>query len=241
MNTEQLVAHRGWRQRFPENTLPALAGALQVGAINIEIDVQLSADRVPMLFHDETLSRVCRQQGEIRQYTVEQLSRFSAYEPDRFGDEFLQTSIAALSDVVALFEQNRHAHLFLEVKEEALQHFGDAVVFDAIAQLIEPIRERCTLISFAHTFLQFAHTRGWPRLGPVLNAWEEINSATLAALQPSVVFCDIDQLPRGDLHAIPYSLIVYEVPDTVTAEKLFARGIAKCETFNVGDLLQSAK
>lgn len=238
MNADQLVAHRGWRQRFPENTLAAIEGALRAGAINIEIDVQLSADRVPMLFHDRTLMRVCREKGEVHQYNAQQLSGFPAYEPDRFGDQFLQTRIASLADVVALFEENSQTHLFLEVKEEALQQFGDATVYAAIAPLIEPIRERCTIISFAHTFLQYAQAQHWPRIGPVLNAWEEITSPTLAALRPSVVFCDIDQLPRGDLHAIPYPLVVYEVPDVATAEKLFARGIAKCETFNVGELLK---
>jgi glycerophosphoryl diester phosphodiesterase len=241
MDAEYLVAHRGWRQRFPENTLPAIAGALQAGAINIEIDVQLSADHVPILFHDRTLDRLCNVNGEIHQFNSQQLGQFHAYEPDRFGDKFIGTPLTELADVVALFEKFPQAQLFLEVKEEALQQFGDAIVFDAIAPLIEPIRARCTVISFAFAFLQFAQARGWPLIGPVLNAWEEIDSPTLAKMEPAVVFCDIDQLPRGDLHAIPYSLVVYEVPDITTAEKLLARGVAKCETFNVGELLQTTR
>ncbi len=240
MDAEYLVAHRGWRQRFPENTLPAIEGALNAGATNIEIDVQLSADHVPILFHDRTLNRLCNVNGEIHQFTSQQLRQFRAYEPDRFGDHFIGTAIAELADVVALFENFPEAHLFLEVKEEALQVFGNAIVFDAIAPLIEPIRARCTLISFAFTFLQFAQARGWQRIGPVLNTWEEIESATLAQMQPAVVFCDIEQLPHGDLHAIPYSLVVYEVPDVTTAEKLLARGVTKCETFNVGEMLQTS-
>jgi len=125
------------------------------------------------------------------------------------------------------------------VKEEALHVFGNEAVYRALQPLIERIRERCTLISFAHTFLQFAKTQSWPRVGPVLNTWEEIDSPTLAALQPTVVFCDIDQLPRQrDLHSIPYPLVVYEVPDIDTAEKLRARGVAKLETFRVGELLK---
>lgn len=238
MQAEHLVAHRGWQRQFPENTLPAIDGALRVGAINIEIDVQLSADHVPVLFHDETLQRLCRQSGRIDQYTAQQLRQFSAYEPERFGEQFLGTPIAELSAVVELFERNPHAHLFLEVKEEALRPFGNETVYEALLPLIERIRERCTLISFAFDFLQLARTRGWPRVGPVLNTWEEIDSPTLAALQPAVVFCDIHQLPRSrDLRAIPYPLVVYEVADRVSAEQLRARGIAKLETFNVGELL----
>jgi len=55
MDREHLVAHRGWQRRYPENTLPAIKGALDAGARYIEVDVQLSADGVPVLFHDRTL------------------------------------------------------------------------------------------------------------------------------------------------------------------------------------------
>lgn len=47
-----LVAHRGCAARYPENTLAAVAAALQEGACCVEVDVQLSADRVPVLMHD---------------------------------------------------------------------------------------------------------------------------------------------------------------------------------------------
>lgn len=53
------LAHRGDWRHAPENTLPALLAALQVpGCDGLEFDVRLSADGVPVLLHDETLSRV---------------------------------------------------------------------------------------------------------------------------------------------------------------------------------------
>lgn len=240
MKAEYLVAHRGWRQRYPENTLPAVEGALRAGAVNIEIDVQLSADEAPVLFHDRTLRRICRQRGAIHHYRYEQLQQFSAYEPDRFGERFLGTAIAHLRDLVALFERYPAAHLFLEIKRTAVLRFGNAAVYAAVLPHIEAIRTRCTLISFSHEFLQYAAAQGWPRVGPVLNTWEEIDSPTLAALRPAVVFCGTEQLPRGDLHAIPYPLVVYEVQQREVAESLIARGVAKVETFLVGELLESA-
>jgi glycerophosphoryl diester phosphodiesterase len=53
------LAHRGdWREA-PENTLAALQAALAVpGCDGVEFDVRLSADGVPVLYHDETLQRV---------------------------------------------------------------------------------------------------------------------------------------------------------------------------------------
>lgn len=53
------LAHRGDWRRAPENTLPALLAALALPACDgLEFDVRLSADGVPVLLHDETLSRV---------------------------------------------------------------------------------------------------------------------------------------------------------------------------------------
>jgi len=45
------------RTNFPENTLPALRSALELGATHIEFDVQLSSDGVPMVLHDALLKR----------------------------------------------------------------------------------------------------------------------------------------------------------------------------------------
>src|SRR5918994_1279248 len=53
------LAHRGDWRRAPENTLPALLAALKMpGCDGVEFDVRLAADGVPVLVHDETLSRV---------------------------------------------------------------------------------------------------------------------------------------------------------------------------------------
>lgn len=239
MNAEHLVAHRGWQRRYPENTLPAVHGALAAGARYVEVDVQLSADLQPVLFHDRTLTRICRQRGAIHTHDYKTLQQFSAYEPERFGEKFLGTPIAHLRELIALLQQFPEAHLYLEIKSTAALKFGNAAVYAAVLMHIESIRTRCTLISFAHDFLHYAVERGWPSVGPVLNAWSEINTATLAALHPTVVFCDVLQLPSGDLHAVPYSLVVYEVQDAAIANDLLLRGVQRVETFTVGELLET--
>ncbi|WP_306044153.1 glycerophosphodiester phosphodiesterase, partial [Streptomyces acidiscabies] len=58
MQTLTAVAHRGDPYRFRENTLDSLRSALSRGADAVEIDVRLTRDGVPVLLHDETLSRL---------------------------------------------------------------------------------------------------------------------------------------------------------------------------------------
>lgn len=51
-----IVGHRGARSAAPENTLAAFHAAVEQGASWVELDVRLSADRVPMVRHDADLA-----------------------------------------------------------------------------------------------------------------------------------------------------------------------------------------
>lgn len=51
-----VIAHRGARYQRPENTLSALQCALDLGLTWVECDVRLTADRVPVLIHDERIT-----------------------------------------------------------------------------------------------------------------------------------------------------------------------------------------
>ena len=63
LDAETLVAHRGLQVRLPENSLPAIEAALAVGARAFEVDVQLSSDAVPMLYHDPDMQRISGLEG----------------------------------------------------------------------------------------------------------------------------------------------------------------------------------
>ncbi len=59
-----LIAHRGNAAEFPENTLPAFESALELGVRNIEFDVQLTSDKVPVVIHDADLQTRGRPVGK---------------------------------------------------------------------------------------------------------------------------------------------------------------------------------
>lgn len=71
-------AHRGLHDNAteaPENSMAAFKKAVDAG-YGIELDVQLTKDRIPVVFHDETLKRVCGVDGNVRDYTYEELQQF---------------------------------------------------------------------------------------------------------------------------------------------------------------------
>lgn len=75
-------AHRGLHDNeseAPENSLPAFKKAVKAG-YGIELDVQLTKDRVPVVFHDFTLERACGKPGKVYEYTYEELQQFSLFQ-----------------------------------------------------------------------------------------------------------------------------------------------------------------
>ena len=73
-----LYAHRGLHDNAseaPENSLKAFSRAVEAG-YGIELDVQMTKDRVPVVFHDFTLERVCGRKGKVSDYTYQELQKF---------------------------------------------------------------------------------------------------------------------------------------------------------------------
>jgi len=74
-----VYAHRGFHNDklgIPENSIAAFKRALESG-YGIELDIQLSKDRVPVVFHDFDLKRMCGVEGKVYDYTFEQLKGFA--------------------------------------------------------------------------------------------------------------------------------------------------------------------
>lgn len=101
-------AHRGLHDNAsdaPENSMAAFQKAVAAG-YGMEMDVQLTKDRIPVVFHDETLARVCGVAGNVRDYTYEELRQFPL-----FGTA---ERIPLFSDFLALVDGR--APLIIEIK-----------------------------------------------------------------------------------------------------------------------------
>ncbi len=76
-----IFAHRGLFDNetdAPENSLPAFQRAVDAG-FGIELDVQLTKDKIPVVFHDFTLKRACRTSGKVADYTYEELKKLELF------------------------------------------------------------------------------------------------------------------------------------------------------------------
>ncbi|MFH1929813.1 MAG: glycerophosphodiester phosphodiesterase, partial [Chloroflexota bacterium] len=69
----EIVAHRGVPTEAPENTIPSFERAIDLGADAVELDVRLTRDRVPVVYHYFYLDEATPLSGPIFDYTYDQL------------------------------------------------------------------------------------------------------------------------------------------------------------------------
>lgn len=79
-DTPLVIAHRTAMGHAPENTLLGIRQALDMRCDGVEVDVQLSADGVPVLIHDDDLQRTTNAAGLIADRTYAELQRLDAGE-----------------------------------------------------------------------------------------------------------------------------------------------------------------
>ena len=89
-------AHRGLHDNHsdaPENSMKAFKKAVDAG-YGIEMDIQLTKDKIPVVFHDETLNRMCGVEGKVWEFTFEELQKLTLAESEE--------RIPKFEDVLAL-------------------------------------------------------------------------------------------------------------------------------------------
>ncbi len=235
----QLVAHRGYQKHYPENTLLAIRQAIAAGALHIELDVQLSRDQVPVIYHDDSLQRMSGRAGKVSECLAVELQTCRAYEPERFGQRFKDESIAPLAALVLLAQQHRTVTFYVELKEEAVRDHGAVVCLQRMARVLAPVMAQCVLISFDTGALALAFEHGFTRIGVVTRDWVR-RDEQIRALQASVLFVNKKRIPEGEVIVASCPVVVYEVEDIEEAKRWLQRGASKVETFAIGEMLGKA-
>lgn len=100
-----LLAHRGDRAHFPENTIMSVVEAMRRGADGSEFDVRLSKDGVPVVIHDSTVDRTMHAKGRVRDFTAKELSAMEARRHPRWGDG-PRVGVPTLADLLEAFPDN---------------------------------------------------------------------------------------------------------------------------------------
>ena len=120
-----ILGHRGASAAAPENTMAAFHRAQELGADGIEFDVQLSADGVPVIFHDRTVDRVTGGSGVVSQMTLAELQSLEAGDGQTIptlDDLFTQFGAAFLYNVELKSYSGGDGDLAAAVADRILGH-----------------------------------------------------------------------------------------------------------------------
>lgn len=69
------IGHRGAKGHVAENTLASFQKAIDLGVDMIELDIQLSLDKVPMVIHDTTVDRTTSSSGLVTDFSAKELQK----------------------------------------------------------------------------------------------------------------------------------------------------------------------
>ena len=103
-----VAAHRGWKTKYPENTMIAFRKALELGVDQLETDVRITKDGYLVLIHDATVDRTTNGTGKVCDLTLQELKALDA------GDG---QQIPELWELFELVKDHPTLTLDLELKE----------------------------------------------------------------------------------------------------------------------------
>lgn len=234
-----LVAHRGYPEAFPENTLLGHEQAVLHGATHVETDIQCTRDGVPVLYHDADTRRLSGVRGSLLDRTLAELDVLSACHPGRFGDRFAGTPIATLEAFADWLRRHPAVTAFIEIKRQSLRRFGIEPVMKQVMTALRGVEQRCVIITFDDRCIEHTAARYDVRTGWVLPAWNRRAETRARALSPGYLFAEDVQVREhsGVVWDGPWQWAVYVVNDLPTALSYVNHGIHLVETDVIGDML----
>jgi len=151
-NRPLVIAHRGCKAKYPENTLAAFEGAIHAGAHMIELDVTLTRDRKLVVIHDDTLDRTTNGKGAVWDFSLDEIRKLDA--GTWFHPRFSGEKIPLLEEVLDLAAGRIMVNI--EIKANAWEEIKlpDAIENQVMETILKKKAVETVLVSsFEHKFL----------------------------------------------------------------------------------------
>ena len=233
----RLVAHRGGGSLAPENTMAAIRLGQSLGYRMHEIDVKLSQDDVPLLLHDEVLTRTTNGKGRAADLPWSQLRVLDA--GGWHSVEFRGEPVPSYEEVVKQFRSKDTAcHVEIKPTPGFDRHTGSKVALES-RRLWEGAPQPPVFSSFSFEALMAAKEaapeirRGWLVSQFTDADWPRLEKLEAASLHTNHKNAT-PELVR-ELHARGYKVMLYTVNEVDTAQRWLDAGVDGMFTDNLGE------
>lgn len=149
----KVIGHRGAASYAPENTLEGIHTAADMGIEWVELDVKLTKDDIPIIFHDEELDRTTNGSGLVAETLYEDIKQLEA--GSWFSDSFAGVKIPTLEEAIeVLIERNMGFNMEIKPCPGREKETAE-IALDMLAQYWDD-HERLLISSFQHVCLEVA-------------------------------------------------------------------------------------
>ncbi len=164
----RIIAHRGASADYPENTLAAFDAALAQGCDGIELDLQLSRDGVPLVYHDRSLRKIGGGGKAVRQTDWAEIASRDAggwLDPRHAGQ-----AVPTLDQVLDRYARRTRLLLELKVRPRDKRAGVGVALATAVAQRLQSrrLKRRVMVVCFDLETLELM-TELAPEVPTVLN------------------------------------------------------------------------
>jgi glycerophosphoryl diester phosphodiesterase len=222
-----IIGHRGACGYAPENTVESVRTAHQLGAKWVELDVKLTKDGVPIIFHDDDLDRTTNGAGPVMLATLEDIRQLEA--GSWFGDSFAGIPVPTLEEMVdVLLELGLGFNL--EIKPCPSREIETAEVALDVLSRIWDDHDSLLISSFSQVSLETARDmaadwyRGLLIDGDLPPNWRDLcdylDCATVNIGQDSVNREVVEEIMDHQKQ-----ILVYTVNDAMDARRLQSYGV----------------
>lgn len=252
MNKQRLVAHRGDNTNHPENSYSGIKAALEMGALYIEFDVQMNADSTLVVLHDSDFKRTANLDLSVFNMEDKQIDSISIHEPKRFAQKHYPTSLSTLPEMMSLISQYPSVTVFVEIKEESLDHFGLKVVMNKLLEELKTHEAQAVIISFSYEAIEYVRTRNGHKKGNSISSsfktgWvfekvDEYHRQKALKLTPEYLFCYYKEFLPETAQAPwkgSWKWAVYTINEIETAQQMIKKDIDLIETNDISLLLNA--
>jgi glycerophosphoryl diester phosphodiesterase len=224
----KVIGHRGAPKRAPENTLAGFEEAHRLGVAWVELDVQLSRDLVPVVFHDWELERTSTGEGRLTERDSAYLRQLDV--GSWFGQQFSAERLPSFEVVLELLIR-LGLGLNIEIKAE-----DDRAALTAEKGLAQALgqwprdRPPPLVTSFSRQALAAAREAApeWPR-GLVSDHWPKDLAEVARQFACSTIHVaegSVDEAKVRQARELGLEVLVYVVDDPRRAHQLWQWGVA---------------
>ncbi|MEM7331312.1 MAG: glycerophosphodiester phosphodiesterase family protein [Chloroflexota bacterium] len=128
-----VLAHRGWRGYYPENTMLALDWAAHMPIDGLELDIHSTKDGELVVTHDETVERTTDGQGRVQDYSLAELQKLDAgywWTADEGKTYPFRGSQLRIPTVEAVFKRFPNLWINIDIKQKTpsiVKPFADLI------------------------------------------------------------------------------------------------------------------